>query len=53
MALQGESTLGFVRMAVRHGYTIVPIATVGTEDVVQPVYDVPLRDVLTAGGPLG
>mmetsp|Transcript_68229 Transcript_68229/g.159949 ORF Transcript_68229/g.159949 Transcript_68229/m.159949 type:complete len:567 (-) Transcript_68229:95-1795(-) len=50
--LWGESTLGFVRMAVRHGYTIVPIATVGTEDVVQPVYDVPLRDVLTAGGML-
>ena len=37
-------------MAVRHGYTIVPIATVGTEDIVQPVYDVPIRDVLTAGG---
>ena len=39
-------------MAVRHGYTIVPIATVGTEDIVQPVYDVPIRDVLTAGGTL-
>mmetsp|Transcript_137581 Transcript_137581/g.325854 ORF Transcript_137581/g.325854 Transcript_137581/m.325854 type:complete len:569 (+) Transcript_137581:21-1727(+) len=50
--LWGESTLGFVRMAVRHGYTIVPIATVGTEDIVKPVYDVPLRDVLTAGGML-
>jgi len=37
-------------MAVRHGYTIVPVATVGTEDVVRPVMDVPIREVLTAGG---
>lgn len=40
-------------MAVRHGYTIVPVATVGTEDVVRPVMDVPIREVLTAGGKLG
>lgn len=40
-------------MAVRHGYTIVPVATVGTEDVVKPVMDVPIREVLTAGGNLG
>ena len=46
----GENHVGFVRMAVRHGYTIVPVATVGTEDVVRPVMDVPIREVLTAGG---
>lgn len=40
-------------MAVRHGYTIVPVATVGTEDVVRPVMDLPIREVLTAGGNLG
>ena len=28
----GDHHLGFVRMAVRHGYTIVPIVTVGTEE---------------------
>eukprot|EP00434_Breviolum_minutum_P008923 symbB.v1.2.007862.t5/scaffold448.1/size203282/14 len=48
--LWGENHVGFVRMAVRHGYTIVPVATVGTEDVVRPVMDVPIREVLTAGG---
>lgn len=50
--LWGENHVGFVRMAVRHGYTIVPVATVGTEDVVRPVMDVPIREVLTAGGML-
>ena len=34
--LWGDNHVGFVRMAVRHGYTIVPVATVGTEDVVRP-----------------
>eukprot|EP00913_Durusdinium_trenchii_P029305 g27472.t1 len=48
--LWGEHHVGFVRMAVRHGYTIVPVATVGTEDVVKPVMDLPIREVLTAGG---
>eukprot|EP00927_Polykrikos_kofoidii_P023532 TRINITY_DN21651_c0_g1_i1.p1 TRINITY_DN21651_c0_g1~~TRINITY_DN21651_c0_g1_i1.p1 ORF type:complete len:565 (-),score=87.11 TRINITY_DN21651_c0_g1_i1:136-1806(-) len=47
--LWGEDHLGFVRMAVRHGYTIVPVASVGLEDVVEPVADLPIRRILTAG----
>ncbi|CAE8621871.1 unnamed protein product [Polarella glacialis] len=48
--LWGETHLGFARMAVKHGYTIVPVATVGTEDVIQPCADIPIQRILTVGG---
>lgn len=46
----GDHHVGFVTMAVRHGYTIVPVASVGTEDVFEPVVDLPLDKVATLGG---
>lgn len=46
----GDHHLGFVSMAVRHGYTIVPVATVGTEDVFHPLVDLPLERILSFGG---
>jgi len=48
--LWGEHHLGFVLMAVRHGYTIVPVASVGLEDVIDPMYDMPLDKMATLGG---
>merc|ERR1712187_163185 len=33
-----------------HGYTIIPVATVGTEDVFKVVADFPLSNVLRLGG---
>mmetsp|Transcript_64189 Transcript_64189/g.139631 ORF Transcript_64189/g.139631 Transcript_64189/m.139631 type:complete len:560 (-) Transcript_64189:96-1775(-) len=45
-----EHHVGFVLMAIRHGYSIVPVATVGTEDVFEPVVDLPISRILTAGG---
>jgi len=41
---------GFARMALRHSYTIIPVATVGTEDAFQVVADFPLSKVLRLGG---
>jgi len=49
----GEHHLGFATLAIQHGYTIVPVATVGMEDIVVPIYDMPLDKILTAGGLLG
>lgn len=45
----GESR-GFARMALRHGYTIIPVACVGTEDVFKVVADFPLSKFLRLGG---
>lgn len=45
--------VGFARMAVRHSYSIVPVATVGTEDFFEPVVDLPIQKILTMGGVLG
>lgn len=34
--------LGFAKLAIRHGCTIVPVVNVGTEDMAEVVYDLPL-----------
>lgn len=45
----GES-MGFARMAIKHGYTIIPVASVGAEDMFEVVADFPLSKVLRLGG---
>lgn len=42
--------VGFAAMAVRHGYTIVPVATVGMEDIIGSMYDVNMQALSTLGG---
>jgi len=34
--------MGFVKMALRHGCTIVPVINVGTEDITRIHYDLPI-----------
>eukprot|EP00937_MAST-01D_sp_MAST-1D-sp2_P002695 g2695.t1 len=41
-ALEWGRKLGFAKMAVDHGVTIVPVCSVGTEDMTHIVYDLPL-----------
>lgn len=41
---------GFARLALRHNYTIIPVATVGTEDAFRVVADFPLSKALRLGG---
>eukprot|EP00735_Rhodelphis_limneticus_P015104 TRINITY_DN9263_c0_g1::TRINITY_DN9263_c0_g1_i1::g.13251::m.13251 TRINITY_DN9263_c0_g1::TRINITY_DN9263_c0_g1_i1::g.13251 ORF type:complete len:468 (+),score=80.33,sp/Q9LW26/Y3684_ARATH/27.84/1e-16,DAGAT/PF03982.8/1e-09,Acyltransferase/PF01553.16/1.8e-06,Zip/PF02535.17/0.13,Peptidase_S49_N/PF08496.5/4.2 TRINITY_DN9263_c0_g1_i1:81-1406(+) len=33
---------GFARHSIKHGYTIVPVSTVGTEDMFDVMYDLPV-----------
>ena len=33
---------GFARMAIEYGYTIVPVASVGMEEMLKVVHDIPL-----------
>jgi 1-acyl-sn-glycerol-3-phosphate acyltransferase len=40
--LMWKERLGFARLAIRHGYPLVPCAAVGTEDMLDIVYDIPL-----------
>ena len=41
-ALEWGNRLGFAKMAVDHGVTIVPVSSVGTEDMANIIYDLPL-----------
>jgi 1-acyl-sn-glycerol-3-phosphate acyltransferase len=41
-ALFWGERLGFAEMAVRNGATIVPVSSLGTEDMLDIVYDMPL-----------
>ena len=38
-----KQRLGFARMAIKHGYPIVPCAAVGTEDMLDIVADIPVK----------
>eukprot|EP00658_Telonema_sp_P-2_P082295 TRINITY_DN8674_c0_g1_i1.p1 TRINITY_DN8674_c0_g1~~TRINITY_DN8674_c0_g1_i1.p1 ORF type:complete len:291 (+),score=52.26 TRINITY_DN8674_c0_g1_i1:298-1170(+) len=40
--LMWHDHLGFAKAAVRHGCTIIPVTNIGTEDMVDVVYDLPL-----------
>eukprot|EP00929_Paragymnodinium_shiwhaense_P084980 TRINITY_DN4546_c0_g2_i1.p1 TRINITY_DN4546_c0_g2~~TRINITY_DN4546_c0_g2_i1.p1 ORF type:complete len:552 (-),score=107.98 TRINITY_DN4546_c0_g2_i1:153-1808(-) len=48
--LWSDHHLGFVTMAMKHGYTIVPVASVGLEDFIEPCIDMPIEKILTLGG---
>jgi len=39
--LMWKERTGFARMAIKHGCTIIPIASVGTEDMLNILYDIP------------
>jgi 1-acyl-sn-glycerol-3-phosphate acyltransferase len=43
--LMWKERLGFARMAIKHGYPIVPCCAVGTEDMLRIVADIPLHFV--------
>ena len=52
-AVQWGKNLGFARMALKHGYTIVPVASVGLADAFPHLADFPLGKALSlldAGG---
>lgn len=38
--------MGFARLAIEHGYTIIPVASIGIEDNIQIVYDIPLTPIM-------
>lgn len=40
--LQWKNRVGFAKMAIDHGYTIVPVASVGTNEMLDVVYDIPM-----------
>lgn len=40
--LMWKQRLGFARMAIKHGYPIIPCASVGTEDMMDKLFDVNL-----------
>ncbi len=40
--LEWGAKLGFAKAAIRHGATIIPVGSVGTEDMLDVVYDLPL-----------
>lgn len=40
-SLMWKNRLGFARLAIKHGYPIQPCAAVGTEDMLQTLYDIP------------
>jgi 1-acyl-sn-glycerol-3-phosphate acyltransferase len=40
--LMWKERLGFVRMAIKHGYPIVPCASIGLEDMIDVAFDIPL-----------
>jgi len=46
--LKWRERAGFARMAILHGYTIVPVAAVGLEDQLDVVADIPVGKVLAA-----
>jgi len=37
---------GFAKLAIEYGYTIVPFASYGTEDMVDVMFDIPLTGIL-------
>jgi 1-acyl-sn-glycerol-3-phosphate acyltransferase len=39
--LMWKQRVGFARCAIKHGYPILPCACVGTEDMFDPIYDIP------------
>ena len=41
-SLMWKERLGFVKMAIKHGYPIVPCCSVGTEDMFDRLFDLPL-----------
>lgn len=41
-SMHWSKRIGFVRLALKHGYTIIPCASVGTEDQVGILADVPM-----------
>jgi 1-acyl-sn-glycerol-3-phosphate acyltransferase len=41
-SLLWKDRLGFVRMAIKHGYSILPTCAVGTEDMMDIVVDIPV-----------
>jgi len=41
--LMWKQRVGFARMAIKHGYPIVPCASVGTEDMMDKLFDVNLE----------
>ena len=40
--LSWKERLGFARMAIKYGYQIIPCAAVGTEDMLEIMYDIPI-----------
>jgi 1-acyl-sn-glycerol-3-phosphate acyltransferase len=44
-----EERTGFARLAIEHGYAIVPVAAVGTEENVGIIYDLPSINLLLIG----
>lgn len=40
--LMWKERLGFARMAIKHGYPIVPCCSVGTEDMMDTIIDIPV-----------
>ena len=49
--LEWGNKLGFAKAAIRHGATIIPVGSVGTEDMVDVVYDLPLGAPLVPSRP--
>lgn len=48
--LKWRDRSGFARMAMAHGYTIVPVAAVGLEDQLDVVADIPVGQFMSALG---
>lgn len=38
--------MGFAKLAIEHGYTIIPVASYGSKDMLDILFDVPLASVL-------
>lgn len=52
-ALKWKDRAGFARLAMEHGYTIVPVAAVGLEDQFDVLADIPIGGVLAYMGAKG
>jgi 1-acyl-sn-glycerol-3-phosphate acyltransferase len=48
--LKWKARAGFARLAVEHGYTIVPVAAVGLEDQLDVIADIPVGQLAAALG---
>jgi 1-acyl-sn-glycerol-3-phosphate acyltransferase len=44
-SLMWQDRMGFARLAIKHGYPIVPVASVGVEDMIDILMDLPIRSM--------